>query len=842
MAKRVCTFIVVALLASTQLLSAHAQNPGAFAPPDFGPPTRVVAQLRGGLLPADLGQQGISVARVEGRALRYGRWTVLHGDAEAIAALDAHPDVLAVRRFAPQGLPPLNRSAERLGLPDARGAAGAVEGWTGRGVTIADLDTHVDVFHPDFFRGDAGYFDWVDVDEDGRFSIGVDGIDLDGDGAIADEEIARLLTASLLSRIATPSETLRPRGFAPSIDWVYLDANGDRTRNFGAEEGFTDATPAFGEPVFVPDDVNGNGLLDASERLIRLGSSKFRAVYTRVDSPNAPFVERVYRNGVDLSQSPADVTGGVFGFADTEHATAVLGILAGGLALPNRRHVGIAPDAELINASEVGSDQRLVWALMEEPDIVLHEYVNWAGVELDGTDTTSMLIDESSDLGILHVCPAGNIGGRGKHIRFEVEDGEAWKLPIRTEATYLQLSLYARGEGAFHAELLFDDATFADLTEETISLRTDVADVFASGMSTVRQTQQRDVTLIPATDFPFLPNGWSVRIRAEGGPLVVHGMLRDEEGFASSSFWLNGTEDSTLAWPATADRCIAVGAVPAHTRDEGIWYHGEEAAGEVRAYSARGPRIDGDIRPHVVAPDNPWTADTAFGRGGAHGGYRVFGGTSGAGPHVAGLAALLLETGVTASTVFDQITASARPTGEVPNNDYGFGEIHVAAALGGAQDGDSPAISLAFDPPRVAAGETARLVLVAPDETEARWDDGYDGVWDTDFAPSASREWATEELGALRVKVRVRDGEGRYAEAAALLVVEAAPEPVDAGVPDAGPSDIGVDAAQEFGLDAPNESSGCGCATTPPRAPSPWWALGFAWLVWRRTRRPASGG
>ena len=86
--------------------------------------------------------------------------------------------------------------------------------------------------------------------------------------------------------------------------------------------------------------------------------------------------------------------------------------------------MGVAPDAELVFAFELGDSSdvaRMVWAYGEAPDVMLHEYVSWGSMPLDGSDAWSALIDESSSMGVLNVCPAGNIGGMDKHTQVDLD-------------------------------------------------------------------------------------------------------------------------------------------------------------------------------------------------------------------------------------------------------------------------------------------------------------------------------------------------------------------------------------------------------------------------------------
>jgi len=91
---------------------------------------------------------------------------------------------------------------------------------------------------------------------------------------------------------------------------------------------------------------------------------------------------------------------------------------------------------------------------------------------------------------------------------------------------------------------------------------------------------------------------------------------------------VNGeSEDYTVTWPATADSAITVTAYTV------------AGDGDIDSYSGWGPRIDGQPIVDIAAPGrsvysaSPWNP----------GDFSYFAGTSGAGPHVAGAAALLKE-------------------------------------------------------------------------------------------------------------------------------------------------------------------------------------------------------
>src|SRR5262249_45832376 len=126
-------------------------------------------------------------------------------------------------------------------------------------------------------------------------------------------------------------------GFQPALDWLYVDTNGNGKRDCGKE--FGESTPAYGEPIFVVDDVNQDGVVAPSEKLLRLGTSKVAAVKAA----------RVYKRG--------NATNGIAAYGSSlladkslleyaSHGTGVAGILVGGVQ-DRSKLLGLAPGAEL---------------------------------------------------------------------------------------------------------------------------------------------------------------------------------------------------------------------------------------------------------------------------------------------------------------------------------------------------------------------------------------------------------------------------------------------------------------------------------------------------------------
>jgi hypothetical protein len=252
------------------------------------------------------------------------------------------------------------------------------------------------------------------------------------------------------------------------------------------------------------------------------------------------------------------------------------------------------------------------------------------------------------------------------------------------------------------------------------------------------------------------------------------------------------------------------------------------------------------IKPDVLAPDNPWSAapnvllypgDKTPAPVAAE---WPFGGTSGSVPHAAGVTALMAQIGIRGDAAGDALRKSARIDGitePLPNADWGYGRMNAAVAMGGTFDGKRPSIALQIAPNAPVVGDAIMVTPVASTAdgdaiaTEARWDDGYDGTWDTPYAPLAAHAVAAlASPGVVRVKVRARNASGRIVEAATLIEVKDAP-PVEPPPSDAGPTN---------GDDGSNGSSGCGCeypGKTSGFAIGALAAIACATMLARRRRR-----
>ncbi len=324
----------------------------------------------------------------------------------------------------------------------------------GEGMIIADFDHGIDPFHPGLFHADGGYFAWTDVDDDGALTPGIDGVDLDGDDHLSTQEVLQAFDASILNPYEEYSLKNTDGVYDPTLDWLFLDQNGTGTREWGAGAGATDGTAAFGEPVFVVDDVDGDGVVDLEEKLVLLRTSKIRAVLVG---------DQIFERGTNLSSLDPDIFDGSWAVDQSGHGTGVTGILVANTPRMSR-FVGMAPYAEVVlvdsstsSGSQYGDIERLLWAKDQGAKLFLHEYSSWGADHMDGTSNYDQALDSLAiDDGIPQICPAGNLAGAGKHALNEAPPGTTgtrFELPTEYpdypgyafEIPYLYITLYFAG-------------------------------------------------------------------------------------------------------------------------------------------------------------------------------------------------------------------------------------------------------------------------------------------------------------------------------------------------------------------------------------------------------------
>jgi subtilisin family serine protease len=616
---------------------------------------------------------GIEFARNNGQVVDLGRIRSAQMPWHALDRLATWPGVERVDSvWKPAVAAPLDVSIPEIranqvwNMLDAAGRA-----VTGQGMVVASFDTGIDVFHPDFWRADGGSFAWLDVNGNSLFDPGVDAVDLNNNGLADPGESLRLLDSSSSLPAAIPGTN--DGVFHPDTDWLYNDANGNGVRDFGPTHGFTETAPAFGEKLFVADDSNHDGALSNGEALLALGTSKVQKVL------GAHGVE--YRRGTNLIFSQAD---------DNGHGTQVASILAGG-SLRSRRYVGVAPDLTLLLADCWGNDftTYIPWAEQNGARVMLYEFGSWVQEFLDGSSNLEQMLDRESAKGIVQVAPAGNLADGSKHahlvlstvsthqVRFFVANGsgirEAW------------LSILWRGASdALRIELISPLGTAVVLPGNDTITSVDGHTVLSSYDRSTRGTSRFDITLDHG-GMPLAEGAWTLRLRNNlSYGLSVNAYVWDpDHDWSGGVIFLDAVDSfSTVTAPATADSAIAVASYATRGR-------GGDQPGVLSPFSGMGPRIDGEEVLDVAAPGHYADIACASSKdvaGATLGQYAWFGGTSAAAAHVAGAVALLRQArpSLAPADIAQWLQLTARQdanTGIVPNENWGWGKLDVAAAL-----------------------------------------------------------------------------------------------------------------------------------------------------------------
>ncbi len=575
----------------------------------------------------------------------------------------------------------------------------------GAGITFLDLDSSIDVFHPLFFRPDGGRYRFLDLDGDGRLTPGVDAVDLDGNGTAGPTETLQVLGGM----VEDPDHSVA--ALAAGAAWLYADENNNRTRDFGKTAGFTEDTPAYGEPLFVLDDVDDDGVLTVGEHLVRLGTSKIKGVY-KADTQVG------YLRGHNLLDYP-DVE-------DLGHACGVAGILVGGSPWYGKV-VGFAPDADLLvvpNDALVERDpsdttvllRAVDWGRAQGANIMLHEYGVPVGYHADGSGAWEQALTTLATQGIIQTAAAHNYAAARAQTWLTLAPGETLQVPVGVAGVQgYRLTLFAGGirwRGAANAiatRLTWPDNTSLD---PSFDGRQGVHMVYGG-----RSASARGTGMVSFFAFDYdntyrpLPQGtWNLElVNQDSVEHQVHLYVTDDSYYSIfTQLAVETNNTGSMAWPSTADGVVAVGAYAVN-----VPYRGDGVL-QLASYSGRGPRIDGQSTITIVAPADPISASSEAGRQGL-GDLDYFGGTSGALPHVAGAIALLLQQqpGLTQVQVMERLRLAGTPTsdsGTLPNDAWGAGLLSVPRLLWGmdAPANQPPTVAVAV-PSETPVGQMAHL-------------------------------------------------------------------------------------------------------------------------------------
>jgi len=877
----------------TRLMATQARGERAYhprAPGRMVPVNTIAAVIRlatpatPGIL-ARLEAAGARLFRADGRPLAIGPFVQVRLPLDAVDTVAALDEVLKIEAHEP---------VRPTGWDDhTHTGTGLSQAWDlietpagdllGTGVTVGLIDSWIDSFHPAFFHADGGRYDWIDVDGDGLFTQGVDGVDLDDDGVASDAEILRTMdgpvTWSANSTGGQVDENVAD-GFDPDQDWLWVDINLSGVREVGPEVGFVESTPAYGEPLFVGDDVDGSGTLDRGEKLLRLGTSKIKGIYR-------PEKDETFVRGHNLIDYPA------WG-ASISHATMTAGVVVGNLPVYQRRH-GVAPAADVLlvdwEMDQMGSEEMpygdpilagLVWLVENDATVTSHSYGILIGEYCDGSSELEQSMDyvfENS--GVLACVSSGNEGAYPYHGIAEIPAGELVEIPVTVglgqHGTFMmRMNLRWQDEHEPFVFALADPAgnqvELSHHESNGVSL-SDNASVMSFGIATSERgtsvwsgrirnpdsSWQNPVTLDSGEYTLFVKNDADADRTLD---VIMASMFTGDSVKLPEHF----TPLGTITWPSTGDTVFSVGASVYNEGGAGA----SDTEGTLAGYSSRGPRIDGELALDIVAPCDlaaPWKGyhEKYFDEMGAppeyyqmidpyYPMYHSASGTSGSAPFVAGVMALWIQANPDADRreLPDLIKATAMSddvTGEVPNPTWGYGKINASKLLTGEEPApnNNPTV-IAEAPAEVRLGEPFEVVLTVDDAEDAsdalqvRWDLGYDGTWDLPYGEDTRLDVeGVDEPGTWRMVVQVRDALGGTIRALVQVTVLDEPfEPMveeDEVTEDVVTSEDAVPAV-DTDVDTPpdedvTKSNGCTASATPS---APWALVLFALLFVVRRR------
>ena len=297
------------------------------------------------------------------------------------------------------------------------------------------------------------------------------------------------------------------------------------------------------------------------------------------------------------------------------------------------------------------------WLIARPPDIVIHAN-NFIEGPFDGTSAPARAVDRAAAAGILWVNSSGNYGTQHWSGAWTDTGGDGdldWSTP---EAV---VDRQAGSTTTF--ALSWENAEGLEPTDLDLALerRTD------TGWVSVRESRGRQVQDGAASERILAytaPNSGTYRLRVTlwGGPEPDGRLSLFSREVPLQAF--GGSPTTSIPTPGDAAGSLTIGAV-------------DYRNAAIKAYSSRGPTLDGRLKPELVAPTGTLVRGPS--------GPRGVGGTSNAAPNAAGAAAVVWATmraaGLrpTAAEVRARLIADARDLG-TPGVDpvFGAGLVRVS--------------------------------------------------------------------------------------------------------------------------------------------------------------------
>jgi len=403
---------------------------------------------------------------------------------------------------------------------------------------------------------------------------------------------------------------------------------------------------------------------------------------------------------------PEEINSGSCPEVDTNgHGTHVASIAAGSHGVARKASLlvvksgGPACGGGLWTFDEKGILDGLAYAASKARSLGMRLVVNLSlGTDIgahDGSSSLERALDHLVDEGVVVVVAAGNSASDGRHVTGMVMEGAnvglRWNIPGETSEFSISvvtgprenLSLAIAGPDVDNVLLLGNSSSSAD--GFVISMEEYVGKVshrLVTVKGNVRGIWVLNIVGEEISDGLF--NAW----------LESDTCSSTRETFTTGAGY-EISDGMTVSIPGTAEKVITVGAYM--TRNRWVTQSGRTVdiggvAGSLEYYSGRGPTADGRIKPEIVAPGGVIIAAKSRHSAGSQLNpsplERVGRGTSMATPHVAGVAALILQLSpiLKPADVAEIIKGVARHdnfTGGIRlsvSNEWGWGKLNADIA------------------------------------------------------------------------------------------------------------------------------------------------------------------
>jgi subtilisin family serine protease len=632
--------------------------------------------------PALLQEHGLVV---ESAAGRFASGSITLGELEGLAALDMVQYVEAARFLRPQ----LDRSVPEIRADQVRKH---IPSFTGKGVIVGVVDTGIDIFHENFRTP--------------GLSTRIRGI-----WDQTSPQTIRMLGAATGGGFelefhprAGPTETTGTIPFSASADAVR-------------------ATLELLDRIEPGDVVVTGGPLPGTPVVV-----EFSGRYFRRDVRRMTVKDHVTGAATTVTAgrkyTPADIAAALatpdvpFTHRDNAgHGTHVAGIVAGdgsqsGACRPANTYIGVAPEAELLIVKTTFSDPDIAagveWIFTQAG--AARTVVNLSlGGQMgphDGTTALERRIDATltGSTNRAVVVAAGNERDDGIHAytTFAARQKFRWWLVVPPEDTQTDyLDIWYAGDARLRFTLT-PPAGVPGAVGPVDPLDADPAQVIGGQTVNVYSRLHHPdngkhsifCTIEPPAKGEITRGDWTIELEElTGHPGEVDAWVDRQVSdtfwaFKEDEFGSDRSPSRCIGCPATARHVVAVGAYSSRP-DEG-----DPLSYSLAYFSNWGPTTDGRLKPDICAPGvDVWAPRSE----GSDAGplcdcclnfYLPKPGTSMSAPHVAGVAALILERnpGLTFDQIRDRITASGRapepnPGPSLPNSAWGHGRVDALRAV-----------------------------------------------------------------------------------------------------------------------------------------------------------------